>query len=142
MIPDPVGHWEEEIDAAGALVSTAVVFLTNQRCPFRCVMCDLWRYTLDERVPRGEIPRQIRAAVAALPSARQIKLYNAGSFFDPGAIPPEDDEEIAAELAAYDRVVVEAHPAFLAGPYGERCLRFRDRMPGQLEVASALPQPR
>ena len=34
---------------------TAVVFLTNRECPFRCVMCDLWMNTLDETVPRGAI---------------------------------------------------------------------------------------
>jgi uncharacterized Fe-S cluster-containing MiaB family protein len=50
-------------------------------------MCDLWVNTLDAAVPRGAIARQIRDAVATLPAARQIKLYNAGSFFDPQAIP-------------------------------------------------------
>ena len=129
---------EHELDAGGTLAPTAVVFLTNKRCPFRCVMCDLWRHTVDERVAVGEIPRQLRTALAALPAARQIKLYNAGSFFDPGAIPPEDDEAIAALVDRFDRVIVEAHPAFLAGVYGERCLRFRDRLRGRLEVAIGL----
>src|SRR5687768_15108869 len=107
--------WEEEPDAAGALVPTAVVFLTNRECPFRCVMCDLWVNTLDETVPGGAIPAQIRAALETLPRASQIKLYNAGSFFDPGAVPPEDDEEIAEAVARFERVIVESHPAFLAG---------------------------
>ena len=75
--------WEEEPDESGALVSTAVVFITNRECPFRCVMCDLWTNTLDERVAPGAIPVQIRAAVAGLPPAGTIELYNAGSFFDP-----------------------------------------------------------
>ena len=87
--------WEEERDSLGALVPTAVIFLTNRECPFRCVMCDLWVNTLDEAVPSGAIAGQIRAALATLPGARQIKLYNAGSFFDPGAIPPDDDDDIA-----------------------------------------------
>ena len=47
--------WEEERDSSGALASTAVVFITNRECPFRCVMCDLWVNTLDESVPRGAI---------------------------------------------------------------------------------------
>jgi radical SAM enzyme (TIGR01210 family) len=122
----------------GMLATTAVVFLTNQRCPFRCVMCDLWKHTVDERVPAGAIPRQIANALRALPPARQIKLYNAGSFLDPNAIPPEDDEAIAPLLGAFERVIVEAHPAFLAGVYGERCLRVRDRLRGRLEVAIGL----
>ena len=54
--------WEEECDASGARVSTAVVLLTNRECPFRCVMCDLWTHTLDEPVPAGAIVRQIRHA--------------------------------------------------------------------------------
>jgi len=130
--------WEEEPDATGGLVPTAVVFLTNRECPFRCVMCDLWTNTLDVTVERRQIPLQIRDALASLPSARQVKLYNAGSFFDPQAIPAEDDDEIAAVVASFERVIVEAHPAFLAGACGDRCLRFRDRLRGRLEVAIGL----
>jgi radical SAM enzyme (TIGR01210 family) len=130
--------WEEEPDAAGVPVPTAVVLLTNRQCPFACVMCDLWTHTLEEPVPPGAIPRQIHDALASLPPARQVKLYNAGSFFDPAAIPPDDDEVIARLLAGYERVIVEAHPAFLAGPYGERCLQLRDRIDGRLEVAIGL----
>jgi len=130
--------WEEERDANGALAPTAVVFLTNKECPFRCVMCDLWVNTLDATVPRGAIATQIRAALSDLPAANQIKLYNAGSFFDPAAIPPDDDDEIAKVVSGFERVVVEAHPAFLSGAYRERCLRFRDAMSGQLEVAIGL----
>jgi radical SAM enzyme (TIGR01210 family) len=129
--------WEEEPGEDGTL-PTAVVFLTNRECPFRCVMCDLWRHTLDEVVPHGAVVQQIRTALAALPPARQIKLYNAGSFFDPQQIPLEDDEAIAREVSGFERVIVEAHPAFLAGAYGERCRRFQSMIPGQLEVAIGL----
>ncbi len=130
--------WEEEPDDSGALVPTAVVFLTNRECPFRCVMCDLWTNTLDDIVPRGAIPQQIRTALAELPPARHIKLYNAGSFFDPQQIPSEDDEEIATAVAGFDRVIVEAHPAFLAGVYADRCRRFQSMLRGRLEVAIGL----
>lgn len=130
--------WEEEPDVSGRLTPTAVVFLTNNECPFRCVMCDLWVHTLDTRVPLGSIPRQIRDACATLPAGTQIKLYNAGSFFDPDAVPPEDDEEIARTVERFDRVIVESHPAFLTGVHGDRCLRFRDRLSGRLEVAIGL----
>jgi radical SAM enzyme (TIGR01210 family) len=101
-------------------------------------MCDLWTNTLDVTIERGLIPRQIRDALTSLPSARQVKLYNAGSFFDPHAIPPDDDDEIASVVESFERVIVEAHPAFLAGVYGDRCLRFRDRLRGRLEVAIGL----
>ena len=130
--------WEEEPDASGTLVPTAVVFLTNRECPFRCVMCDLWVNTLDATVPSGAIAMQVRAALASLPGARAVKLYNAGSFFDPQAIPPDEDAAIAEAVGGFDRVIVEAHPAFLIGRHGERCLRFRDRIGGRLEVAIGL----
>jgi radical SAM enzyme (TIGR01210 family) len=130
--------WERECDASGTLVPTAVVLLTNRECPFRCVMCDLWMHTLDVSVPRGAIGRQIRHALETLPRACHIKLYNAGSFFDPAAIPDEDYEDIAASIARFDRVIVEAHPAFLSGAHAERCLRFRDAIAGDLEVAIGL----
>ena len=130
--------WEEERDDQGAPASTAVVFLTNRECPFRCVMCDLWVNTLDETVPRGAIAEQIRNALATLPPARHLKLYNAGSLFDPSAIPPDDLPEIARTAAGFERVIVESHPAFLAGVYGDRCVQFRDLISGQLEVAIGL----
>jgi uncharacterized Fe-S cluster-containing MiaB family protein len=130
--------WEEERDETGAPAPTAVVFLTNRECPFRCAMCDLWMHTLDGPVPRGAIAGQIRAALATLPPARQIKLYNAGSFFDPQSIPIDDYEEIGAEVARFERVIVEAHPAFLRGRHGDACLRFRDLVQGRLEVAIGL----
>jgi radical SAM enzyme (TIGR01210 family) len=130
--------WEEEPDQSGALLSTAVVFLTNRECPFRCVMCDLWMNTLDDRVAPGVIPEQIRAALSELPPARQIKLYNAGSYFDPQQIPSDDDEAIAQLVHGFERVIVESHPAFLKGAYGERCLRLRSLVGGQLEVAIGL----
>jgi radical SAM enzyme (TIGR01210 family) len=130
--------WEEEIGANSKLISTATIFLTNRECPFRCLMCDLWRNTLDDRVPTGAIARQIQHALAQLPPARQIKLYNAGSFFDPQAIPPEDYEEIARTISDFDRVIVECHPAFLRGIHAENCLRFRELLRGRLEVAIGL----
>jgi radical SAM enzyme (TIGR01210 family) len=131
-------HYEEERDAPGELVPTGVVLLTNRECPFRCVFCDLWRNTLDETVPSGAITSQIRDAVRQLPPIRQIKLYNAGSFFDPAAIPPAEDPEIANLVGGLDRVIVEAHPGFLTGVYAERCLQFRHRLRGRLEVGIGL----
>ena len=126
--------WEEEVGPSGELIPTATLFLTNRECPYRCLMCDLWKNTLDRRVPVGAIPAQITWALERLPAARQIKLYNAGSFFDNQAIPPEDDAEIAHLVAGFERVVVECHPALV----GDRCLRFAQRLSGKLEVAVGL----
>ena len=126
--------WEEETGSDGKPISTATLFLTNKECPYRCLMCDLWRNTLDERVPVGALPAQIEYALASLPPARQIKLYNAGSFFDSQAIPPEEDATIARLCDGFERVIVEAHPAFI----GERARTFASRLKGALEVAIGL----
>jgi archaeosine synthase beta-subunit len=125
---------EEECSAGGGVEPVATVFLTNKECPFRCVMCDLWRNTLTETVPVGAIPKQIDYALQRLPRAKQLKLYNSGSFFDPHAIPPEDHPAIATRAIRFDRVIVENHPALT----GDGCLRFRDMLCGRLEVAMGL----
>src|SRR5271155_4766982 len=44
---------EEEYSAEGEVVSVATVFLTNRECPWRCLMCDLWKNTLLQAVPVG-----------------------------------------------------------------------------------------
>jgi hypothetical protein len=125
---------EEERAANGEIVPVATIFLTNRECPWRCLMCDLWRNTLTESVPPGAIPAQIDYALQRLEPARHIKLYNSGSFFDPKAIPREDYAAIAERVASFERVIVECHPALI----GDRCLRFRDLIPGILEVAMGL----
>lgn len=126
---------EDERAEDGTVVPVATLFLTNRECPWRCLMCDLWQNTLTERVPPGAIPEQIDHALAHLAPARQVKLYNSGSFFDSQAIPVEDYEAIARRVAGFERVVVESHPA-LVGP---RCVRLRDLLrPARLEVAMGL----
>jgi len=125
---------EDECSANGEVVPIATVFLTNRECPWRCLMCDLWKNTLTKSVDPGMIPAQIRYALDHLSSARQIKLYNSGSFFDSGAIPPEDYRAIAESVSAFERVIVECHPSLV----GTRCLEFRDELTGRLEVAMGL----
>jgi len=125
---------EDEPDATGAVIPVATVFLSNRECPWRCTMCDLWRNTLAESTPPGAIPAQIEYALSQLPPSRAIKLYNAGSFFDPRAIPPQDHLAIAEGVRGFSRVIVECHPALV----GDAVLRFRDLLAGQLEVAMGL----
>ena len=86
---------EREYAATGEVAQVATVFLTNRECPFQCLMCDLWKNTLDTSVAPGDIPTQIDYALERLPAATQIKLYNSGNFFDRKAIPPSDYEAIA-----------------------------------------------
>jgi uncharacterized Fe-S cluster-containing MiaB family protein len=130
--------WELEQDAYGRQASTVVVLIANRECPFRCLMCDLGVHTLDGPVGRGDVTQQIRDALARLPAARQVKLYNAGSFFDPDAIPPDEDDGIATCVSGFERVIVEAHPAFLRGRHAGRALRFQAAIGGRLEVAIGL----
>ncbi|MBT3842537.1 MAG: radical SAM protein, partial [Verrucomicrobia bacterium] len=132
---------EKELDADGSLVNGLTIFLTNKECPWHCLMCDLWQNTLDETVPKDAIAGQLDFALSQaerqcgdLAKLQQIKLYNAGSFFDGQAIPEDEDAAISERLAKFDRVIVESHPALM----GDRCLRFRDRLGGQLEVALGL----
>jgi radical SAM enzyme (TIGR01210 family) len=125
---------EGECAADGVVEPVATIFLTNRECPFRCVMCDLWRNTLTETVPVGAIPAQIDHALLQLPPARQLKLYNSGSFFDPHAIPPQDYAAIAQRANRFDRLIVENHPALTS----DACLSFRNLLSGRLEVAMGL----
>jgi radical SAM enzyme (TIGR01210 family) len=125
---------EDEYAVTGEVVPVATVFLTNRECPWRCLMCDLWKNTLTESVGAGSIPAQIEYALAQLSPARQIKLYNSGSFFDAGAIPPEHYGVIAQSVAGFERVIVECHPSLV----GDRCLQFRNELTGRLEVAMGL----
>ena len=132
---------EKERAADGSLVDGLTIFLTNKECPWRCLMCDLWQNTLDETVSAGAISKQIDFALGQterecsnLAELQQIKLYNAGSFFDAQAIPEDEEAVISTRLAKFSRVIVESHPALI----GDRCLRFRDRLNGQLEIALGL----
>ena len=87
----PYGFFREaEHIRSGHVEEFHTILLTNRECPFRCLMCDLWKHTLNRTVPPGALPAQISHALDSLPEARHIKLYNSGSFFDPGAIPPSD----------------------------------------------------
>ena len=126
---------EPERTRAGTIEDTAVVFLINRECPFRCLMCDLWKYTTERRVPNGAIAGQIEYALAQLSAVRHIKLYNAGNFFDAQAIPPADWPRIAELMRPFQTVIVENHPRLV----DRRCLAFRDLLRGPaLQIALGL----
>ena len=127
---------ERELNRSGRVTSSAVILLTNRECPWRCVMCDLWKNTLPYTLPAGAIPSQIGYALSRLSSRpQQIKLYNSGSFFDTAAIPAEDYAQIAEKVSFAERVIVECHPKLV----GEKTMAFRDQLTGaQLEVAMGL----
>ncbi len=140
--PDPnVPHGvflERERLESGAVVDSGVVLLTNRECPWRCLMCDLWKDTTRDSVPEGAIPRQVEFAVRTWSDAgtlpAQVKLYNSGSFFDPAAIPPADYAPVARRIAFARHIVVESHPLLV----GDRVRVLRDLLSGSLEVALGL----
>ena len=125
---------EQEYSRAGCDEAVATVFLTNRECPFKCLMCDLWKNTLEESVQPGQIVKQIRFALEQLEPARHIKLYNSGNFFDRKAVPEFDVQECAGLVGGFDTVIVENHPRFC----DERCVRFRDALGTDLDVAIGL----
>ena len=135
----PIAHFRErERRLDGSLAPVLTVLLAGAECPFTCVFCDLWRRTLDGPTPPGAIPAPVGDRAPGDPDhCRRVcaaKLYNASNFFDPRAVPPEDDAAIAGLLRPFDRVTVECHPRLVA----RRCLEFADLVPGQLEVAMGL----
>jgi len=136
---------DDERQEDGRIARAATVFLTGRECPWRCTMCDLWRYTILTDTPPGAIPSQIADARRALRGdavpVDVMKLYNAGSFFDPRAVPEADYDSIAVALEGLSRVIVESHPALI----GARVERFLEVLaarnagaPQALEVAIGL----
>jgi archaeosine synthase beta-subunit len=129
---------EEERQEDGRTATGITVFLVNRECPWRCAMCDLWRYTLTVQAPAGSIPRQIDVAFqkAGIEGLEWVKLYNAGSFFDNGAIPASDLPAIAGLCRGFSRVIVECHPSLV----GASLVRFHDLLGPRtrLEVAMGL----
>jgi radical SAM enzyme (TIGR01210 family) len=125
---------ERERTVAGKTEDVATIFLTNKECPFRCLMCDLWKNTTDETVPVGAIPKQIEYALERLPTTKHIKLYNSGNFFDKQAIPTKDHEAIISLLLGYETVLVENHPKLI----GRNVIDFRDKLKANLQVAIGL----
>jgi len=125
---------EPEHSAAGVVEDVSTIFLTNRECPFRCLMCDLWKNTTTSTVPLGAIPAQIDFALSRLPPAKHVKLYNSGNFFDAQAIPPADLPVIADGVRHFQTVIVENHPRLCDG----RCGDFQDLLGTQLEIALGL----
>jgi archaeosine synthase beta-subunit len=102
---------EERMETSGiARVST--IFLTNRECPWKCLMCDLWRNTAP--APAGSIP--------------------SGSFFDRGAIPRSDWNDIVALCLPFEHLILECHPKLI----GPDVLEFAAMFQGQLEIAMGL----
>jgi len=141
---------EPEIMPNGALEDVATIFTLNAECSFRCLVCDLWKYT----TPRGTAPApvadQVEWALAQLPDANpsdrgmpsshvphipHVKIYNAGSFFDTGSISLADRARIAKLMAGRQTLIVECHPRLV----DRHCAEFAAALaPVELQVAMGL----
>jgi radical SAM enzyme (TIGR01210 family) len=134
---------EDEPTERGDVARVGTIFLTGRECPWRCAMCDLWRFTTRADTPAGAIPAQILAARQFWRTRgdviTRLKLYNASNFFDPRAVPVGDYGDIAAAISDdpknVEQVIVESHPSLI----GERVERFLETLNGRrLEVAMGL----
>ena len=131
----PYAHLvEPERTAQGFIEDMATIFITNKECPFRCLMCDLWKNTTEARVDDGAVAAQIDWGLKDLPWTPGIKLYNSGNFFDAQAIPRQDWPRIEGLLDDHRTVIVESHPR-LVGP---SCVEFAELIEPDLEVAMGL----
>lgn len=162
---------EEEVIGKNRRAKALAIILQARECPWVCAMCDLWRGTRQSTMPQNSILRQIEFvyknqsflnehALDILKKrkwhpefsqqirthpVRIIKLYNAGSFFDPRSIPPDKYYEIARRIVGFELVVVECHPKLV----GDRVLNFLEFLnkaadeaglsePPQLEIGIGL----
>ena len=145
---ETLGHQAEQeaVSVDGGVAEVLTLFLRGSECRFRCLMCDLWKYTYPGKTPAGSIPAQVQQGLDDAGgnccdgrdqehAARWIKLYNASNFFSPANVPDGDLPAIATKLVGFDRVVVENHPTILR-PQIEQ---FRDSLDEtKLELAMGL----
>ncbi len=142
---------QEPADSVGLVANVLTIMLRGSECSFRCLMCDLWKFTHLEPTLAGAIPAQIRRGLEVqvpdlggggeVESNRAIdrrpawiKLYNASNFFAARNVPTEDLPTIAKLVGHFDRVIVENHPRFV----DQRVPEFASQLQGRLEVAMGL----
>jgi radical SAM enzyme (TIGR01210 family) len=132
---------EEEAMPAGGLEDIAAIFTTNPECPFRCLVCDLWKYTTPRGTASASVADQVEWALAQLQDANcvnpapHVKIYNAGSFFDIQSISLDDRARIAKGVAGRQTLIVECHPRLV----DHHCAEFAASIaPARLQVAMGL----
>lgn len=123
-----------EPDADGVPKPATTVFLVGKECPFRCLMCDLWKNTVESPTPPGALVAQLLAILPQIQHRNTIKLYNASNFFDPHAVPRSERNELARLVNEFELVVVENHPKLMSN----QVVEFAGQLSGQLQVAMGL----
>ena len=89
-----------------------------------CCALGLTLLAIPGATTRAQSGMSVLPKVATFADAEYVKLYNAGSFFDPRAVPECDYEEIARHLTGLRRVIVESHPSLV----GARTSRFLEAL--------------
>ncbi len=130
----PATVTEIERDAYGVPKQATTVFLIGKECPFRCLMCDLWKNTVAEPPPAGSLVTQLEAILPQITHREIIKLYNASNFFDPQVVPTAERTELGRLVRDFELVVVENHPKLVSG----QVVDFAAQLGGQLQVAMGL----
>ncbi len=126
---------EPEPVAGGAIEHVAAIFVTGAECPFRCLMCDLWKHTLERGESVPSVAGQVERALREFPDVPHVKIYNSNSFFDPKAVSANDRARIAELMHGRERLIVECHPRLV----DRRCAEFAAAIaPVRLEVAMGL----
>ncbi len=126
---------EPEPVVGGAVEEVAAIFVTGAECPYHCLVCDLWKYTLERSASAPSVAGQVEWALRELPDAPHVKIYNAGSFFDSKAVSEADRARIAELVRGRERLIVECHPNLV----DQRCSEFAAAIaPVRLEVAMGL----
>lgn len=123
-----------EPDAEGVPKPATTVFLIGKECPFRCLMCDLWKNTVETPSPPGALIAQLQSILPQIQHRHTIKLYNASNFFDPQAVPRSERNELARLVKEFELVVVENHPKLMSS----QVVEFASQLSGQLQVAMGL----
>lgn len=132
---EPYAHFiEPERTTEGRVQDVLTVFITNKTCPFRCLMCDLWKNTTVDRAATGAVASQVGSLLKKYPDVAHVKLYNAGNFFDDQAISRTDRARIANLVSDRQCVIVECHPRLV----DRRCIAFADAIEPKLHVAMGL----
>ena len=112
------------------------VLLRTVACSLSCTMCDLHENALASPPGPGQIASQVQRAVSRCDHRGFLKLYNGGNFFDVRSIPPSDDDAMFSSVRAFDRLIVQNHPAIGEKRFERWWDRFNRLCPGtRLEIA-------
>ena len=109
-----IPHWCEKDIIHGNRTESLAVILRTSGCSWgresNCTMCG---YFLDSR-DSSSVLEDFRSIIEGGPKERFLKIYNSGSFLDPGEIPGKAQHEILHTAGEhFDRVLIESRPEYI-----------------------------